>query len=413
MSAHTNKIVGAALLAAGALGLTRSAAAQQGLTVYGYFASRLEKTYNEPSFDGTQIVEESSPREWGMPFFNVMMQHQLSDRFRAFVNLNGSGAGELDVRNAWGEFSASGYFNVRLGKIYRRFGLYNEILDAVPTYYGIEPPETFDLDHLVLTRTTTVMVYGQIPVGPGTVNYSVTTDNGESGGLTGEGAVPVGGDVNFKFGRGRYTVGVSGYRSGTTAPDKALGDGSPRSGVLPWMASDQFDVVNAYGEARVQNLTLQVEWAQASHDAVRDPDAVLEVLAAADVNAAQRARFLVDPAGDDTDPANVRTDAPFTVRTWYVRAGYSFYTSAGEIGPYFQWDRYSNPETIASKTWGGDNEAGVADDGVFNKGTLGIVYRPIPQVAIKLDGSSHFYRFMGQSVSYPEFRFDVSYTFGL
>jgi hypothetical protein len=85
----------------------------------------------------------------------------------------------------------------------------------------------------------------------------------------------------------------------------------------------------------------------------------------------------------------------------------------GEIGPYLQWDWYSNPETIASKTFGGDNEAGVADDGVFNKGTLGMLYRPIPRVAVKLDGSVHHYTFMGQRVNYPELRFDVSYTFGL
>jgi hypothetical protein len=34
--------------------------------------------------------------------------------------------------------------NLRPGKIYRQFGLCDEILDAVPAYYGIEPPELFD-----------------------------------------------------------------------------------------------------------------------------------------------------------------------------------------------------------------------------------------------------------------------------
>ena len=41
-----------------------------------------------------------------------------------------------------------------------------------------------------------------------------------------------------------------------------------------------------------------------------------------------------------------------------------------ECVPYLQWDWYS-------KTFGGDNEAGVADDGEFNKAALGIVYRPV------------------------------------
>ena len=43
---------------------------------------------------------------------------------------------------------------------------------------------------------------------------------------------------------------------------------------------------------------------------------------------------------------------------------------------------------------------------------MGVLFRPIPQVAVKLDGSAHFYKFHGDQVSYPEIRFDVSYTFG-
>jgi hypothetical protein len=342
-----------------------------------------------------------------------MFQHQLSDRFKAYVNLSGKDAAEVDVANMWGEYSASRYLNVRFGKIYRRFGLYNEMLDAVPSYYGIEPPETFDGDHLLISRTTTFMAYGNARVGQGMMNYSLSTDNGE-GGLTEEGMVPLGFDVNYKFGRGRYTVGFSAYTAGGgSGPDKGIGEGSPKSGVLPWMASDDFHVLNGYAEGRFQNLLLQFEYAKAGHNAERDPAAVLEVLANTTVNANQLSRFLIDPAGSTTDPANVNTNGEYDVEVWYLRAGYSIYTSFGELGPYFQWDWYSNPETIASKRYGGDNEAGVADDGVFNKGTVGLLFRPIPQVAVKLDGSVHYYKFMGESVSYPEIRFDVSYTFGL
>jgi hypothetical protein len=161
-------------------------------------------------------------------------------------------------------------------------------------------------------------------------------------------------------------------------------------------------------------LLLQFEYARASHDAVRDPDAVLQVLAnSSPEQVSQMSRFLVDPNGSITDPDNIETQANYDVKVWYLRAGYSAYTSIGEIGPYFQWDWYSNPETVANKSLGGDNEAGVSDDGVFNKGTIGIMFRPIPVVAVKLDGSAHYYQFMGQSVSYPEIRFDVSYTVGL
>ncbi len=115
MFKHRKGAVSALLVAAAAV-LAQAAEAQQNFSIYGYFATRLEKTYNEPSFDGSGIVKESSAREWGMPFFNVMMQHQPGDRFRVYVNLNGSGAENIDVRNAWGEVSLSNYLAVRVGK---------------------------------------------------------------------------------------------------------------------------------------------------------------------------------------------------------------------------------------------------------------------------------------------------------
>ena len=402
------------LLLAASLTLVASAApAQEAIRIYGYFSTRLEKTFSEPGWNGSQVTHESAPREFSYPFANIMLQHQIDKRFSAFVNLNASGAGNIDVRNMWGELVASPRLQLRLGKIYRKFGLYNEVLDAVPTYYGIEPPETFDGDHLLISRTTTLMAKGNLPLGQGTLNLSVATDNGESGAPFAEGALPLGADMNYAFGRGSYLVGLSGYTSGgATGSDVALGDGSPKSGVLPWMAADSFKVWNAYFQARVSNLTLQFEYAQASHRALRNADDVVTVLNSTSVNDAQRARFLIDTTAAVT-PGNVNTSGDYLVRTWYGRAGYSFETRAGEFGPYLQWDWYSNPETIAEKDFGGDNEAGVADDGQFNKGTLGLVYRPISQVAIKLDGSLHMYRFHGERVSYPELRFDVSYTFGL
>jgi hypothetical protein len=389
----------------------QEAEAQQELTTYGYFSWRYEKVFNEPGWDGSRIVEESPPGEYSLPFFNVMMQHQVGPRFRTFVNLAGAG-GELEVRNIWGEWSHSRFLNIRVGKIYRKFGLYNEILDAVPSYYGIEPPEAFDKDHYLISRTTAVMVLGNISAGSGTLNYAFTTDNGEGSDIF-ENTFPLGYDVNYKFGTGRYTVGLSGYTSGgKTNSDVGVGEGPPSGGVLPWMAEDEFTLVNVYAEAKVRGFTGQFEYARGSHDAVRDPDAVLEVVNSTSLNDAQLARFLVNPAGSTTDVSNVNTDGDYTVQTWYFRGGYSIDTSKGEIAPYLQWDWYKNPETIAKKTYGGDNEAGVADDGVFNKGTIGIIYRPIPLVAVKLDASSHYYRFHGEDVSFPEIRFDVSYTFG-
>lgn len=233
-----------------------------------------------------------------------------------------------------------------------------------------------------------------VRAGKGRLNCSLSTDNGEGRDVEG-------------------TLGVSGYTSGgATNSDRATGNGSPKSDVLPWMARDSFTVVNAYPEAKVGALTLQAEWAQADHQSLRDAAAVVQVVNGAGLNGAQRARMLINPSAPAT-VANVRTSGDHMIRTEYVRAGDAKEITRAEVGPYVQWDRYSNPETIASKKSGGDAEAGEADDGVFSKATVGVLYPPVPQVTVKLDGSMRRYRFLGCNVSYPELRFDLSYAFPL
>ena len=381
------------------------------IDLYGYFAARYEKVFNEPSLEGNETVDDDSPGEYDYPYVNFMGQSRLWDKYKVFFNVNASGAEELDVRNIWGEYSASEHFNVRIGKSYRKFGLYNEILDAVPTYIGIEPPELFDKDHLILSRTTILMVHGMYEAGDGALSYSLSTDGGE--GDREHGTFPIGADVNYRFPDDNLLLGFSGYASnGETGSDVDVGDGSPSSGVLPWMSEDKFWVFGGYFEATPGNLILQAAYWHSSHDAERDADSVITVVNDAGINDRQRRRFLIDPNGA-VAAANIDKNGDYDVDTWYVRTGYSFETAIGEIVPYIQWDKYRNEETIGEKDYGGDNEAGVADDGKFSKGTIGVVYRPIPKVAIKLDGSSHYYKFNGENESYPEIRFDVSWVFGL
>ncbi len=380
------------------------------LKIFGYFSTRFEKVFNEPTLENGQTVRVGAPAEFGYPFFNLMMEHQLSSRFKVFINLNGADAENVDVRNFWGEYAASSALNFRIGKIYRKFGLYNEILDAVPSYYGIEPPELFDGDHLMISRTTALMVYGSIDPGNGLINYSVSTDNGEGGPV--EDRFPIGFDVNYVFRNGDFKLGISGYNSnGDAVPDKGVGEGSPNSGVLPWMATDRFNVFGGYAEGRFGNLTLQGEVWNSHHEAVRDPASVLQVINGAGLSQRQLGRFLTDPTGEAV-LSNVATNAEYDVKTWYLRGGYSFDTAYGEFGPYVQFDNYNNPETIASKTFGGDNEAGITDDGKFQKLTVGFLLRPIPQVAVKFDGSSHIQNFNGERISYEEVRLDISFVFG-
>ncbi|AWB69130.1 hypothetical protein C2869_21745 (plasmid) [Saccharobesus litoralis] len=382
------------------------------LRLYGYFSWRVEKVWDELAKDSNNnTVTEDAPREIAIPSFNIMALDKIDDNAKVFFNLSGADGEGVEVNNIWGEYKFSQYVNLRVGKSYRRFGLYNEILDAVPTYIGIEPPELFDKDHLILSRTTLLMLHGWTELGDNELRYSFSIDNGE-GGPTAEDNIPIGFDLRYSFNFGSSTIGISGYSSnGDTTSDVGVGQGSPRSGVLPWMAADDFSVFGGYGEFLIDDWTLQFAYWTASHNAVRDPNAVVEVVNNAGINDAQRARFLIDPNGA-VNTANVNLNGDYDVTTWYVRAGYSFSTDNGEWVPYGQWDFYENPETIESKKWGGDAEAGLADDGKFSKSTLGVIYRPTPAVAFKFDTSTHFQKFNGKDESYSEIRLDISYIFG-
>ena len=385
------------------------ALAQSNMDIFGYFSTRYEKVFSEPEVQNGKIVRRNVAPEWSNPFMNVMLQHQLGNEFRVFLNLNGAGDGNVEVRNFWGEYTFAPIFRIRLGRVYRKFGLYNEILDAVPTYYGIEPPELFDSDHLIVSRTSTLMVFGNADLGVGQIEYSLATDNGEGGPSLN--MIPVGWDLRYRQGID-FLIGLSGYFSGgETTSDVSVGEGSPSTGVMPWMSADAFSVIGGFTEIIHEGLTLQGAYWYSSHDALRNPESIVNLVNGTTLNSNQLNRFLIDPTGP-LEQANVNTDGSYAINTWYLRAGYSIYTSRGEIAPYLQWDWYDNPETIASKKWGGDNEAGVSDNGTFNKATVGVVYRPVPNVAIKLDGSSHIYKLNGEQVQYPEIRFDVSYVFG-
>jgi hypothetical protein len=379
---------------------------------YGYLAWRVEKVWDELSIDALGNTDTTdAPREITVPSFNIMMQSRVGDNAKVFINLNGSEADNVDVANVWGEYRVNDYVNLRIGETYRKFGLYNEILDAVPTYIGIEPPELFDKDHLILSRTTLAMMHGLIPLGDGEISYSLTLDNGE-GGPTADDNYPLGFDLRYQWNLGSYVMGISGYTSnGDTTSDVSLGSGSPRSGVLPWMASDDFQVYGAFGEFETSNWKLQAAYWRATHDAERDPTSIVTIVNNAGINATQRNRFLIDPTAPVT-AANVDTDGDYDVTTYYIRVGYTFTNQYGEWVPYAQWDHYDNPETIENKDFGGDAEAGLADDGEFQKSTIGLIYRPIPSVALKFDTSTHFQEFNGRDEDYSEVRFDISYIFG-
>ncbi|HTJ49024.1 MAG TPA: hypothetical protein VL443_06175 [Cyclobacteriaceae bacterium] len=387
------------------------------LKLYGYINTNAAKQFGFPS-----VNSEGKTRKINDPFtwtpvkdFHLYGSAYLSEKIDVLFNLAYNENG-LEIRNAWGNFKIKSWFQVRAGKMYRRFGLYNEKLDQIPTFTGIEPPEIFDTDHLFVTRTTSFMVHGNWYLGTVNFQYSLTTENAE-GGET-KGVIPLGWDFRFKSDRRSFVVGTSGFSSSTnsnkTTSTVKFGDGPPNGGVLPWMDGDNFFLTGGFLEKQVGKLNIQAEYWIAMHNALRNPDNVLTIVKEAGINSHQRERFLGANAGKQDDQlttADVVVPVKYNVQTYYIRLAYNMESSIGQFVPYLFLDWMSHPEVINNKTYGGDKESGLADDGVFYKTSAGLVYRPIPVVAIKLDGSIHTQKFNGVSTSYPEIRLDFSWAF--
>lgn len=377
--------------------------AQMNTRVYGYLDGYWEKVDNTPQI-GTD-EKNTNPSEFDVPNVHMIVMSS-KDSYKSFFNISGSGAGALDVRNAWVENELMGEkLAFRIGKVYRKFGLYNEILDAVPTYIGIEPPEMFDGDHLLLTRTTNAMLHGRTEVGEGSfLSYSLTTGNDER--LSD--ATPLGLDVNYSIGS-NWKFGASYYTSGGAATAGTDGLGIGNGGVLSWMAEDTYTVSGLYVQYTDAKWIVQAESFSANHDAVRDATLVGQLCDGADneatLNDRQKERFNCGGAAN--------TNGDYKVQTSYIRAGYIIPLEVGSITPYLQYDLYENEEVIWKKSLGGDNEAGLADDGKFAKATVGAVYRPDFNIAIKGDYSQHLQKVNGKDNNYGEVRFSFSYFWSI
>lgn len=385
--------------------------------IYGYVRTNVERNFMVPELDDTGATAKANkPLEWSFPSFHLYGSTRPTERMEVTFNLFGD-AEEVEVRNAYGNLRLSDRFQIRAGLMYRRFDLFNDKLDQAPTFLGIEAPELFDDDHLMVPRTTLFAIHGTLPVGDKyELSYMVDTDNGE-GGAT-EGVFPIGTDVRIKgpsvvAALSTYVSNIGGSKA---PPGRELGEGAPPAGILPWMTGDRYVAVDGAIEYQRYPLVLQAALGMARHSAVRDPMKVLAVVTTGGINSRQRERFLGGNAGKaDTDltEADVVTDVDYTIVTGYIRLGYSFELPKGTLTPYVHFDSMRHPEVIQNEDLGGDDEAGFADNGAFYKYSLGAVYKPYNQVAIKLDGSAHVQTFNGKTEIYPEVRFDISFAFNL
>jgi hypothetical protein len=242
------------------------------------------------------------------------------------------------------------------------------------------------------------------------VEYSLATGSDERE----SNQIPLGVDVNYTF-DDSIKVGVSYYDTmGKAQPGVRMFEGSPKGGVVNWMAEDEYRVFNAYAQLEKAPWTVEAEYSIARHDARRDPSATMHLSTlAANLSPAQYRRFFTSPfAGPPPIETDVIQDVKYTVHAAYFRLGYEL--SKLRLTPYIQGDYFKNPEIVPIREYGGDNEAGFDDRGRLIKGALGVMLRPLPPVAFKMEYSSHFFmKWGGTSYLDPEFRASLSYFWEL
>lgn len=398
---------------------------KQKLTFYGYFDTTLEKSINVAELDksGKTIYKDSS-MEWSTPNFHIYGSTNLNDNIDVLLNLARDNE-NIEIRNAWGNLKVNDLLQFKFGKMYRRFDLFNERLDQIPTFLGIEPPELFDKDHLIVPRTTNFMIHGKKTFNDSSISYSISTENPEGGAESN--ALPLGWDLRSELktdisflGNPSFLVGTSGYISSLNenkSPSSVdLGQGYPKGGILPWMSKDKYTVFGGFLETVLfNNLLIQCAYWQSNHQAERNPNSILDLINNGSINSKQKDRFLVKDAltkdSKSLSEQDVISTANYNIQTYYLRFGYSINSEIGSFTPYLLFDWMSNPETIRTKKYGGDDEAGYSDNGVFFKPSLGIVYKPTDSVAVKIDSSLHTQKFNGKEESYPEFRGNISFAF--
>jgi len=396
------------------------------VTFYGFANVNFEKVFNKPGwgYDGKAIFEKT-PIDLSIPNFLLYATSDFSQDITFLVGLSKDDE-HIGIDSLWGNVKINDAIQIKLGKMYRKFGLFNEKLQDLPTFTGIEAPELFDGDHLMLPRTTELMIHGKKHLSESiALMYAVDTGVGE--GNTGLDALPLGWDLRMKVDTNfepllnpSIIFGTSGYISSLTntkTKPNSIGEHAiiKTTGISQWMESDNYGVFGGFIEANLfENLLLQTAYWYGNHNAIRNPESVLNIIKNTNLSQNQKQRFLGNNTSKPIETLTTKDivlDAKYNIQTYYIRLGYSFNTPIGGITPYLFLDWMSNPELIENKNFGGDDEVGISDNGQFLKPSIGVVYRPLNELAIKLDGSTHIQTFNGKTESYPEVRFDVSFAF--
>ena len=378
-----------------------------GFSIYGFVSPvSFEQVFNIPHLDEFGETEtESDPLEYGDMsgfFYGSVRYKNIEGKIELFASNHEA---RLEAASIKYFFGSANQYSLAAGKFFRKFDLYNETLNHFIVFSGIEAPELFDGDHTI-PRFANLSFHWE--KGP----WQAYFDMGQPESGAEKDVIPVGWD--FRYEQGKWLIGSSGYFSSLTqkgtSSSVAPGEGSPEGGVLPWMSEDRYAVVGAFIQRESRGFLIESAFWSAKHSGVRDPESVLLTERNTFLNERQLFNFFGQNAGKPSGEytaEDVLQDADYTVNTGYLRLGYA----KSEFVYYAHWDWMDHPETISDKKWGGDNEAGFSDDGTFTKWSVGIIWRPNSNIAIKLDGSVHTQDFNQASTSYPEVRAQGSWAF--
>lgn len=381
------------------------------LHLFGYTSFLHQKINNQPELDSLgKTINLNSHSDWDISKFNLILQQSFDKNFSFYLNLTNN----FEVNNVFGLYSLNRYYNFKLGKIYRKFGHFNHIREASPFNYGIEIPESFQSNHLILDINTVFEFSGKAKLFSNNLSYTANfsfIDNINNGF-----SFPFGFDLRYQKSNA-YTFGTSFYYSGSEAiSDIGFNEGISKNGVLPWMTNDEFTVLDIFLEYKYQNFTLVGEWINSNHNSLRNGENVFEM----SVNK-NDGRFLINEKQIDRlkinkskgfEPSNIRQVVDYSIENYYVILTYNWVSKIGLVSPFIKAEKYSNPELIENINYGGDNEVGRTDDGKISKYVLGLSFYPINEIALKLAAGIDSYNYNDDLHNVYNYKLEFFYIFG-
>ena len=159
------------------------------LNIFGYY--QVNYTNFNVYSGGSKTLDISS---FLMQQMNVFFQKNFNPELSSFVNLEFTNSfslkdsiGGFKIQEAWFKYSPARYFNVKAGVLVPRFNNFNEIKNRtilLPYIYRPIAYETYFFDQFgtgeFVPTTANLQVYGDLPIGDLTLNYTAFYGNSET-----------------------------------------------------------------------------------------------------------------------------------------------------------------------------------------------------------------------------------------